>query len=84
MKPPVKFILRGIHHGFLGAWFVAFGAFFLYMNQNNNLDFANYIYLSFIVSGAYLVCDDLVEHLWTASTPLRRLWEWMLSHKSWW
>jgi hypothetical protein len=31
-----------------------------------------------------MVADDLVEHLWTEDTPLRRLWNWMLGHKSWW
>ena len=84
MKPRVKFEWRGIHHGYLGGWFIGFGVFFLYMNTGNSLDLANYLYESFIIIGCYLVCDDLVEHLWTEDTPLRRLWNWMLGHKSWW
>lgn len=81
MRPPVKFEWKGIHHSYLGAWFVAFGAFFLYMNQNNGLDFLNIIYDIFIVSGIYLIIDDMIEHLITADTPLRCFWEKLLELK---
>lgn len=78
MKPPIKFRWRGIHHGYLGAWFVNFGLFFLYMNINNGLDELNVIYQFFIVIGVYLIIDDCVEHTITRSTPMRILWEFLV------
>jgi len=84
MRLPVPFKWRGIHHSYLGAWFIGFGLFFLYMNQGNGLDTLNILYLLFIVIGSYLFVDDVYEHTVTADTPLRRLWEWMLKKKEWW
>lgn len=78
MLPPNPFHWKGVHHGYLGAWFIAFGSFFLYMNLGNNLDFLNPLYQSFIGIGAYLIIDDTIEHVITKSTPLRILWEWLL------
>ena len=74
MKPPIKFKWKGIHHSYLGSWFIAFGAFFLYMNSVNTWGFLNYIYILFIIAGIYLVIDDIVEHTITESTPMRILW----------
>jgi hypothetical protein len=84
MKPPVKFHWRGIHHLYLGLWFFSFGLFFLYMNLGNRLDFLNGFYSLLVVVGLYLVCDDLIEHIITEDTPLRRLWNWALRHRTWW
>lgn len=78
LRPPVPFKWRGIHHGYLGGWFVAFGAFFLYMNWGNGLDFLNPFYGLFVVVGAVCIVDDVIEHTITADTPLRRLWEWII------
>lgn len=77
-RPPVKFKWRGIHHGYLGGWLIAFGFFFLYMNQGNNLDPVNWLYMAVVATGTYLVLDDCIEHWVTADTPLRILWEWMV------
>lgn len=74
MKPPVKFYWRGVHHGYLGAFFVAFGTFFLYMNVNNGLDALNYLYGTFVVIGLFAIIDDIVEHTITEDTILRRIW----------
>lgn len=82
MKPPVPFKPKGIHHMYLGFFFVAFGSFFLYMNWNNNLDVLNYLYGAFVVVGIGFIIDDCVEHLITADTPLRRLWRWMIGAKN--
>jgi hypothetical protein len=84
VKEPEPFRWRGIHHGYLGAWLQAFGLFFLYMNWDNNLDGVSLIYLVCFIIGWYLIIDDLWEHLVDRNTPARRLWEWMLNHKSWW
>lgn len=78
MRPPVKFKWRGIHHGYLGAFFVAFGVFFLYMNTGNGLDPLNLIYCIFGIVGGYLILDDMVEHTITEDTPARLLWNWIL------
>jgi hypothetical protein len=78
MKPPVKFKWRGVHHGYLGLWFAAFGIFFLWMNQGNSLDRLNLGYLVCVVVGVYLVIDDFIEHVFTELTPMRRLWDWMV------
>ena len=79
MKSPVPFQWKGIHHLYLGIFFVVFGGFFLYMNNGNGLDGLNYLYGAFIGVGGYLIFDDAVEHTITASTPLRILWDWMSS-----
>ena len=84
MRPPVQFKWRGIHHSYLGAWFIGFGLFFLYMNQGNSLNALNILYSLFIITGLYLVIDDYMEHTVTADTPLRLLWEFMLKKKEWW
>ena len=78
MKPPVKFYWKGIHHGYLGFFLWSFGCFFLYMNTNNGLDLLNNIYLIFAFVGAYLIIDDMIEHLITESTPARLIWNWMV------
>jgi len=80
MRPPVKFYWRGVHHSYLGAWFAAFGIFFLWMNTGNGLEGLNILYSLFIAVGVYLIVDDVIEHTITADTPGRRLWEWMI-HK---
>ena len=74
MKPPIPFQWKGIHHSYIGAWFIAFGAFFLYMNQGNGLDQLNYLWDAFIGVGSYFILDDTVEHNITGSTPLRILY----------
>jgi len=81
MRPPVPFKWKGIHHGYLGIFLWTFGVFFLYMNCGNGLDFLNNIYLTFALVGAYLMTDDLIEHLITADTPCRIIWEWILRKK---
>jgi len=81
MKPPVPFKWRGVHHSYLGAFFVAFGAFFLYMNAGNGLDFLNCFYWMFVVTGVYFIIDDLIEHLITEDTPLRTIWNKMIGAK---
>jgi len=77
MRPPVKFYWRGVHHGYLGVWFASFGIFFLWMNMGNSLDGLNIGYLVCVVIGVYLVVDDVIEHVITADTPARIVWEWM-------
>jgi len=74
MKPPIEFYWRGVHHLYLGAWLVAFGLFFLYMNRNNSLNILNIIYKVGISIGIYCIIDDIIEHLITANTPLRLVW----------
>jgi hypothetical protein len=74
MKPPVPFKPRGIHHMYLGFFFVAFGAFFLYMNAGNGLDSLNYLYGAFIFIGLFAIIDDIIEHTITEDTILRRIW----------
>ena len=70
MKPKVSFRWRGKHHGYIGAWLVAFGAFFLYMDYNDP-DRILWLWESFIAIGGYMIFDDWIEHHVTASTPLR-------------
>lgn len=77
MRSPVPFKWRGIHHLYLGLFFTAFGAFFLYMNIGNGLDWLNWLYLGFVVVGFDLVVDDFFEHMFTEDTPMRLLWEWI-------
>jgi hypothetical protein len=77
-KPPVEFKWRGIHHAYLGSFLVAFGLFFLYMNIGNGLNYLNGFYLMFVIIGGYAIVDDLIEHLITEDTPLRRIWNWMV------
>jgi hypothetical protein len=78
MRPPVPFKWRGIHHSYMGFWFVAFGLFFLYMNWGNNLDFLNPIYWLLVIFGGLLIIDDAIEHLITENTPSRIIWNWIL------
>jgi hypothetical protein len=83
-RQPNRFIWRGIHHGYLGGFFIVFGLFFLYMNLGNGFDRLNIVYSLFFFSGIYLVADDLYEHVIDEMSPLRCVWLWMLSKKTWW
>ena len=74
MKPKVDFIWRGKHHGYIGVWFIAFGAFFLYMDYNDPASIL-WLWKAIIGIGAYMIIDDVIEHTITASAPLRILWE---------
>jgi hypothetical protein len=75
MKPPVKFYWKGNHHAYHGAWIVAFSFFQWYMAIDNGA-IANTIPLwqVCIGIGAYMIIDDVIEHKYTADTPLRILW----------
>ncbi len=76
MKPKNPFNWRGIHHGYLGLFFMAFGAFFWYMDINNGLYVSLIpLFQGFLGVGTYIFIDDVIEHTITASTPLRLLWE---------
>jgi hypothetical protein len=81
MKPPVKFYWRGIHHGYLGAFFIVFGAFFSYMNAGNGLDFLNIIYKLFVIIGLFFIIDDIFEHTVTEDTILRTIWNKIIGKK---
>ena len=73
MRPPVPFVWRGIHHGYLGVWFMGFGGFFLFMNVGNSelLQTYNPLFSGFVILGFFMFLDDLIEHTITRSTPLR-------------
>ena len=73
MEPKVPFVWKGKHHGYIGAWFMAFGAFFLYMDYGDP-DQILWLWEAFIGVGACMIADDVIEHTWTASTPLRILY----------
>lgn len=72
--PPVKFHWRGNHHSYHGIWIIAFGLFQIYMGMNNLEELFPLWYL-LIGVGAFMLVDDIIEHAWTADTPLRILWE---------
>jgi len=78
MKPPVPFKWKGVHHSYLGAFLLVGGAFFLYMNSGNNLDFLNPVYWFLVIFGGFLIIDDAIEHLITEDTPSRIIWNWIL------
>ena len=73
MKLRVPFVWRGKHHSYFGAWFIAFGLFFLYMDYNDP-DRILWLWESIIIIGGYMIFDDIIEHKLTASTPLRILY----------
>jgi len=75
MRPPVKFQWRGIHHGYVGIWFIAFGGFFSWLNIGNNIDGAYAVFFAVALLGICMVIDDLIEHLVTADTPMRIFYE---------
>lgn len=76
MKPPVKFHLRGNHHSYYGIFLMAFGLFNWYMGiDNGELVTVIPLWQAFIVVGIAMVVDDMVEHTWTGSTPLRYIHE---------
>lgn len=68
-KPPVKFIVRGPHHVYIGGVFIIFGwlmAPYSYYSFWSNL---------FYVGGALIMVDDIIEHTITGSTPFRWLFD---------
>ena len=75
MKPPVKFYLKGIHHSYYGLFLgVIPGSIFYLLNQNNNLDYINPIFIFMILFGILLIVDDVIEHTITEDTPARIIW----------
>jgi hypothetical protein len=75
MKPPVKFIAWGNHHLYYGISFLAFGTYNLILGiGNGNLDSLSPLWISIMGFGVFCVIDDLIEHLVTSETPLRKLY----------
>lgn len=74
MRPPVKFVARGVHHSYIGAWFIAF-SIFMYLMSVDNIDALIPLWQWMSGIGVYLIIDDVIEHNWTASTPCHILWE---------
>lgn len=79
MRPPVKFHWRGNHHLYYGIFFFVFGVFNEYMSWGNGNLAAPLMPLWTVitVSGAGMIVDDVIEHTWTADTPLRILYRFL-------
>jgi len=76
MKPPVQFKWKGNHHLYYGIFIMIFGLFNWYMGMGNGeLAKLTQLWQAFVCVGAYLIIDDLIEHLVTADTPLRLIYD---------
>ena len=76
MKPLVPFQWKGNHHGYNGAFILAFGLFNWYMGvDNGELTTLLPLWKSLSAVGSVMIIDDVIEHTITADTPLRVLWE---------
>jgi hypothetical protein len=79
MQPPIKFVWKGNHHSYYGIFFIVFGLFNWYMgNENGNLEGLIPFWQAFIVAGGFFIADDIVEHTVTASTPLRKTYQYLV------
>jgi uncharacterized membrane protein len=74
MKPPIPFVRRGKHHGYIGIFFIIFGAVFHWLDMFDPESILWFWDLC-IGIGIFMVVDDIVEHKVTGSTPLRLLFE---------
>ncbi len=75
MRSPVKFVWKGNHHSYYGVFFIAFGLFNWYMGSGNGfLESLLPFWQAFVVIGMYLIIDDIIEHKFTADTPLRLIY----------
>lgn len=74
MRPPVKFKIRGNHHGYYGVFFIAFGVFNLFMGLNN-LEELFPLWYAITGIGIFMLVDDIIEHNISADTPGRLFWE---------
>lgn len=76
LRPLVPFKWKGLHHSYIGCWFASFGFFCWYMCiGNGDLVVLIPFWQSLIGIGLYMLADDIVEHTYTADTPLRILYE---------
>lgn len=75
MKELVPFKWRGNHHSYYGIFLAVFGLFNWYMGIDNG-ELASLIpmWQGLVVIGTLMIVDDVIEHTWTASTPLRILY----------
>jgi len=73
LAPPVKFVPWAIHHSYLGILIMIYG--FTGLGQEWSYD----IGIKFILLGGAILADDIVEHTITGSTPLRILFDKVIS-----
>ena len=81
MQPPVKFVWYRNHHLYYGIALFLFGLYNYYlMKRSGELEKCKSIWQMFIVIGAFLALDDLVEHTLTRDTPIRIIFEKNILH----
>ena len=76
LRPPVPFVWKGNHHSYYGIWFIGFGIFNWYMAIGNVPMDALIPFWKFLIgTGLFMLIDDIIEHKYTADTPLRIIYE---------
>ena len=76
LSPHIPFKWKGNHHSYHGLWILAFGIFQWYMGiDNGELETLIPFWQLLIGVGVFMVIDDVIEHLITADTPLRLLYD---------
>jgi hypothetical protein len=76
MREPVKFYWKGLHHSYIGVWFIAFGLFSSFMCTNNGELSTLVPYWNTLAGiGTLMIADDIWEHKISGDTPLRILYE---------
>ena len=76
MRPRVQFVWYRNHHLYYGIALFLFGLYNYYlMLRSGELEKCKPVWQMFMLIGALLALDDLVEHTITRDTPIRIIFE---------